>query len=189
MKTASESNLIPRFNPNGFSHDLMFLRTIGLATLLLVAFVAAKAADSTLLPVEQQVRDFTNAPQTTVVHFWATWCPNCRAELASQGWKQIIEANPDTHFVFVTLWSDDDGRATLAKYGIGEQKNFTLIAHPSHSRKKEDRVSAFMGQSIAWIPAAWVYKEGQMRYALNYGEIRFPILQQFIEDTSNKWER
>ena len=37
---------------------------------------------------------------------------------------------------------------------------------------------------LSWIPTTWVYKGGDLRYALNYGEVRFPVLQQFLEDSS-----
>jgi len=169
--------------------NIMTLRTARLA-LLLVALPAVVAdADAVPLPVEQRVSDAVNSPQTTIVHFWATWCPNCKAELTSGGWKEIIEANPDVHFVFVTLWSETDGRDILEKQGIGPQKNFMLIGHPSHVRSKEGRVKNFMGLSVPWIPTTWVYKAGQMHYALNYGEMHFPILQQFITDSSNSWAR
>jgi hypothetical protein len=56
-------------------------------------------------------------------------------------------------------------------------------------RSKEGRVKNFMGLSVPWIPTTWVYKAGQMHYALNYGEMHFPILQQFITDSSNSWAR
>jgi len=28
-----------------------------------------------------------------------------------------------------------------------------------------------------------------LRYALNYGEMRFPVLQQFLEDSKSEWSR
>jgi len=32
-----------------------------------------------------------------------------------------------------------------------------------------------------------IYKGGDLRYALNYGEIRFPVLQQFLADSGSEW--
>jgi hypothetical protein len=32
-----------------------------------------------------------------------------------------------------------------------------------------------------------IYKGGDLRYALNYGEIRFPVLQQFLADSESEW--
>jgi hypothetical protein len=40
---------------------------------------------------------------------------------------------------------------------------------------------------LSWIPATWLYKGGELRYALNYGEMRFEVLQQFIADSNAKW--
>jgi hypothetical protein len=40
---------------------------------------------------------------------------------------------------------------------------------------------------LSWIPTTWVYKGGDLRYALNYGEVRFDVLQQFLEDSKNEW--
>ena len=34
-----------------------------------------------------------------------------------------------------------------------------------------------------------VFKDGQLRYALNSGKLRFPLLQQLIRDAADKWER
>ena len=40
---------------------------------------------------------------------------------------------------------------------------------------------------LSWIPTTWIYKGGDLRYALNYGEIRFPVLQQFLADSQSEW--
>ena len=148
----------------------------------------ASAAESHFLPVEKTVAEAITSPQTTVVHFWAPWCSNCQAELKSGGWKQIIEANPNVHFVFVTVWNDKDGRDTLAKYGIVDPKNLTLLLHPNASRKDGEKTRAFMGQAMPWLPTTWIYKNGKLLYNIGYGEMHFPILQQFISDSDLKWE-
>ena len=126
----------------------------------------------------------------TVVHFWAPWCPNCHAELKNNGWSTFIEANPDVNFVFVTSWSGDsgDGRAELAKRGVGAQKNFQLLMHPNTSRRDEEKMASFLGLPMLWLPATWVFRDGKLRYALNYGEVRFSILQQLVKDAAGKWE-
>ncbi len=43
------------------------------------------------------------------------------------------------------------------------------------------------GEDVSWIPTTWIYKGGDLRYALNYGEIRFSVLQQFLEDSQSEW--
>jgi len=37
------------------------------------------------------------------------------------------------------------------------------------------------------VKAITTQQEGDLRYALNYGEVRFPVLQQFLEDSESEW--
>ncbi|MGA2015456.1 MAG: hypothetical protein ABSH26_00760 [Opitutaceae bacterium] len=150
---------------------------------------AARADDNPAAPIEQQLADATGSQRVTVVHFWAPWCSNCRGELADGGWSGLIERNPDVSFVFVTIWNPADGREVLSKYGVGAQKNFRLLLHPNSSRKRGEKVSEVMGIPISWIPTTWVFRDGKLCYAMNYGMLRFPMLQQLIKDSSDSWER
>lgn len=163
------------------------MRLFSLWLAIAACAVAARAAE--LLPIEQQVAEAIQGPKTTVVHFWAPWCPNCYAELKNAGWKTFIEANRDVTFIFVTTWTGDqgDGRAMLEKLGVGPQKNFQLLLHPNTSRRDSEKVRSFLGLPLTWLPATWVFREGQLRYALNYGEVRFPVLQQLLKDTAESW--
>ena len=147
-----------------------------------------RAATAPMLPVEQQVAEAINSPQLTIVHFWAPWCSNCKAELSPQGWPAFIKANPDVHFIFVTIWNTDDGRAVLEKAGISSPQNLTLLLHPNSSRKDGEKVRAFMGLDMPWLPTTWMFKDGKILYNIGYGEMHFPILQQFVTDSSSKWE-
>lgn len=158
--------------------------------LLLVSAIVAGAAEPALLPVEQQVLDAVKSPEVTIVHLWAPWCPNCKAELVSHGWSDFLAANPDVKVIFVTVWAGDkgDGRALLEQNGVGSQANFTLLQHPNTSRKKADKMTEFLGLPVTWIPSTWVFRNGTLRYALNYGELRFPMLQQMVRDSEDKWE-
>lgn len=152
------------------------------------ALVAARAADPSSLPVEQQVLEAVKAPGVTVVHLWAPWCPNCKAELS--GWSGFLATNPQVNVIFVTVWAGDkgDGRALLEQSGLGAQPNFKLLLHPNTSRKKADKMTEFLGLPVTWIPSTWVFRDGTLRYALNYGELRFPMLQQLVRDAEDKWE-
>src|SRR5271169_1953300 len=145
-----------------------------------LAAAPARADDRAAPPIEQQIADATSSERVTVVHFWAPWCPNCRAELADGAWSGFIGRNPDVNFVFVTIWNPADGREVLEKSGIGAEKNFKLLLHPNGSRKRGEKVAQVMGMPISWIPTTWVFREGRLRYALNYGELRFPMLQQLV---------
>jgi thiol-disulfide isomerase/thioredoxin len=149
---------------------------------------AALAADAPAAAIEQQVADATRSANVTVVHYWAPWCSNCKVELANGAWAGFIAANPDVNFVFVTIWNPADGRELLEKNGVGAQKNFRLLLHPNASRQDGQKVSELLGLPISWIPTTWVFREGKLRYAMNYGELRFPVLEQLIRDSSDSWD-
>ena len=136
---------------------------------------------------EPEVAAAIKAPGVSVVHLWAPWCSNCQAELKSGGWTKMLKDNPQVRFLFVSIWSaGDDGRPLLTKYGIGEQANVMILADPG-PRTGAGKLKRFLDLPVTWIPTTWVYKAGDLRYALNYGEVRFPVLQQFIEDTNSEW--
>jgi thiol-disulfide isomerase/thioredoxin len=138
-------------------------------------------------PAEQKIHDAIKAPELTVVHLWAPWCSNCQAEFKSGGWTKIINDNPQVQFYFVSVWNDGhDGRAMLKKIGIADQPNVTILADPG-PRRGEDKIKQFAGLPLSWIPTTWIYKGGDLRYALNYGEVRFPVLQQFLADSQSEW--
>jgi thiol-disulfide isomerase/thioredoxin len=138
-------------------------------------------------PAEQQVAEAIKAPNLSVVHLWAPWCSNCQAELKSGGWLKIVKANPQVKFYFVSVWNGgDDGRAMLTKHEIANQPNVTLTADPG-PRSGADKIKRFLDLPLSWIPTTWVYKGGDLRYALNYGEVRFDVLQQFFADSNSEW--
>jgi thiol-disulfide isomerase/thioredoxin len=166
----------------------MFRLVLLAALAALVPLRALRAADPAVQAFEQRLSDAARSPKVTVVHFWAPWCPNCRHELADGGWSGFIAANPDVNFVFVTVWNTTDGREVLLRNGVGAEGNFQLLLHPNGSRRREDMVHEVMGMPLYWIPTTWVYKAGRLTYAMNYGELRFPVLQQLIRDTTNHWD-
>jgi thiol-disulfide isomerase/thioredoxin len=150
---------------------------------------ALRAADPAMDPLEMQVTDVVAGPQVTVVHFWAPWCPNCRAELDPQtGWAKFIRDNPQVKVVFINVWhKGEDPAPRLAAAGLGSQPNLLLLTHPNPSRLAADRLSRFMGLPLTWVPTTWLFREGKLRVAFNYGEIRFPVLQQMVDDARNEW--
>ena len=127
------------------------------------------------------------SPDLSVVHLWAPWCSNCQAELKNGGWLKVVKDNPQVKFYFVSVWNDGgDGKAMLSKFQIADQPNVTILADPG-PRRGDGKIKQFAGMPLSWIPTTWVYKGGDLRYALNYGEVRFDVLQQFLEDSKSEW--
>lgn len=137
-------------------------------------------------PAETQVAEAIKVPGLSVVHLWAPWCSNCQSELKSGGWLKTIKENPQVKFYFVSVWNGgEDGRAMLAKFQIADQPNVTIVADPGPRR--EGKIRRFLDLPLSWIPSTWVFKGGDLRYALNYGEVRFDVLQQFFADSNSEW--
>jgi thiol-disulfide isomerase/thioredoxin len=155
--------------------------------LRLLIFLALASPLHAQSPAEQKVQDAIKSPELTVVHLWASWCSNCQAEFKTGGWTKMITDNPQVQFYFVSVWNDgQDGRAMLKKFGIADQPNVTILADPG-PRRGENKIKQFAGLPLSWIPTTWIYKGGDLRYALNYGEVRFPVLQQFLADSRSEW--
>ena len=74
----------------------------------------------------------------------------------------------------------------LNKFGIGGQPNVIILADAG-PRHGDDKIKHFAGLPVSWIPSTWVFKDGDLRYALNYGEMRFPVLEQFLADSKSEW--
>ena len=163
------------------------MKTFAVLLAFAISSLALRGAEPSA--IEQQVAERVQSSKVTLVHFWAPWCSNCKAELANKGWSTFIARNPDVNVVFITIWHGEqgDGRAVLEQNGVGPQKNFQLLVHPNASRRNEERVNSFLGLPVTWIPTTWVFREGTLRYALNYGELRFPMLQQMVEDARGNW--
>lgn len=164
---------------------------------ILTAFLAALSTrtfaqdmDRDLLTkpsAEQNILSAIKSPDLSVVHLWAAWCSNCLAELKSGGWAKMVKDNPQVKFYFVSVWDGgNDGRALLAKYQIADQPNVAMLADPG-PRTGDAKIKQFLGLPLSWIPTTWIFKGGDLRYAMNYGEVRFPVLQQFLEDSKSEW--
>ena len=98
----------------------------------------------------------------------------------------MVKDNPKVRFLFVSVWnSGEDGRAMLKQFEIADQPNVIVLADPGP--RGADHIKQFAGMPLSWIPTTWIYKGGDLRYAMNYGEIRFPVLQQFLEDSQSEW--
>jgi thiol-disulfide isomerase/thioredoxin len=152
---------------------------------ILTAFVATTSLGSEF-SAEQKVVDAIKSADLTVVHLWAPWCSNCQAELKSGGWSKIINDNPQVKFYFVSVWNaGEDGRQMLKKFEIGDQSNVTILADPGP--RGSNHIKQFASLPLSWIPTTWIFKGGDVRYTMDYGEMRFPVLQQFLEDSKLEW--
>ena len=158
---------------------------------LLATTVLLRASNPATDPLEMQVADLIAWPQVTVVHFWAPWCPNCRAEMnPGDGWAKFIAANPTVKVIFLNVWhKGQDPAPCLAAAGLGPQPNLLLLTHPNPSRLAADRLNTFLGLPLTWVPTTWVFRESKLRVAFNYGEIRFLVLQQMVDDARSEWDR
>ncbi len=155
-----------------------------LPSLVLFFALFSAAHAETAEEFEQRLFEEVSSTGITVVHPWASWCINCVNEHEDDGWKNFIEANPDVNFIFVSVWnSDQDDAGTLAKHGLGDQPNLKIWRHPNQSSRQGERVSALLGVPVTWMPTTWVFRDSRMRYAINYGEVRFDMLQQMLKDT------
>lgn len=171
------------------------LRSLFACTLLLAAALVraetpvAPSVAAPLPPLEKEVGESVAGPHVTVIHFWAPWCPNCRAEMTPDGWAKFIGANPEVKFVFLNIWHRGmDPAPKLAAGNLGGQPNLTLLTHPSAvSKAGADRMNTFLGLPVTWLPTTWIFRDGKLRYALNYGEVRFDLLQTLVNDTREKW--
>jgi len=151
------------------------------------SYAVAQKPDVTSGPTaEQKIVEAIKSPNVSVVHLWAPWCSNCQAELKSGGWTTVIKENPNVRFYFVSVWNaGDDGRAMLEKFQITNLPNVTVLADPGP--RGTNHIKQFAGLPVSWIPTTWIYKGGDLRFALNYGEIRFPVLQQMLTDSNASW--
>jgi hypothetical protein len=159
----------------------------GLLTVALLASALLRADETPSAAFEARLAEATRSSRVTVVHLWAPWCSNCRSELAHGGWSGFIAAHPDVNFIFVTTWNAADGRGVLEKNGVGGQANFQLLLHPNGSRKRGEQTTELLGLPVSWLPSTWVFKDGHLFYAMNYGELHFPVLQQLIQDSTAAW--
>jgi thiol-disulfide isomerase/thioredoxin len=146
------------------------------------------AAEVGSLEVEKTVAELVAKRDVTVVHFWAPWCSNCKSEMGKNGWAKFVSDNPNVKVVFINIWhKGQDPAPKLRAAGLGDQPNLVLLNHPNPSNQNGEKVETFLGLPLEWTPTTWIYRSGKLRYALNYGEIRFGMLQQMVDDADKQW--
>ena len=145
------------------------------------------AANKGLSAAEQRVRDLIREDGIHVVHLWAPWCGNSTRELAN-GWDELVRANEDVTFAFVTIWNGGaDGQSTLQEYDLPER--VVELTQPGGTEtNKADRIESFLNLPVSWIPTTWIFhNNGELAFAMNYGEMQMDTLQLLIDLTRQDW--
>jgi thiol-disulfide isomerase/thioredoxin len=89
--------------------------------------------------------------QPVLVHFWATWCPTCRAEQGSI--EALARENPNV--VTVAMWSDSSD--VVQKYMREQGVSFPVV------NDADGKISARWG--VHAVPASFIIDtEGKIRY-------------------------
>lgn len=91
---------------------------------------AAKRATVINFENEGQVNDFA-ARGKTVVFFFASWCPNCRATVTELN-ARWAEVDPDITLVIADY---DKEKALKSKYGVTYQDTFVLLDAKGNAAK------------------------------------------------------
>lgn len=137
---------------------------------------------------EERVQEMLKEDGVHVVHFWAPWCPNAKNELEA-GWGDLVRDNPDVSFAFVSIWNDgESGASVLSKYNIPERV-VTMTLPDTGPRDNEDqRRRQFLGLPVTWSPSTWIFhKNGELAFAMNYGEMQMSTIQQLLDNTQADW--
>lgn len=136
---------------------------------------------------EKQVREIIEAGRIEVVVFWAAWCGNSISQL-ERGLAEAIRHHDEVGFSFVSLWDEGrDGLDTLRAYGIPERARVFGQPGVGQDDPKEARRKDFLGLPVTWIPTTWVFRDGALAYAFNYGEVSRQQLDAAIEGVTSSW--
>jgi hypothetical protein len=137
---------------------------------------------------ERTVQDVIEEDGVHVVHFWAPWCANSRRELAN-GWAGLVRDTPDATFTFVTVWNDGDaGEAVLAEHDLPDRVRVLPQPDLGPSDRESNRRRSFLSHPVTWIPSTWIFhNNGELAFALNYGEMKKSTLQSLLDATRKDW--
>lgn len=137
---------------------------------------------------EEQVQNVIANDGLHVVHFWAPWCSNSKAELKN-GWASLVRDNPNVTFTFITVWNDGKaGTAVLDEYDLPDR--VTTVAQPDlgPSDNENNRRRSFLTHPVTWIPSTWIFhNNGELAFAMNYGEMQMSTIQSLIDATRTDW--
>ena len=137
---------------------------------------------------ERRVQEIIGQDGLHVVHFWAPWSANVKREFEN-GWPGLVTSNPNVTFTFVTVWNEgENGRNVLNRYDIPDR--VTALAAPTLSSNSEEssRRRSFLTHPVTWVPSTWIFhNNGELAFALNYGEMDEDTLQSLLNVTRTEW--
>lgn len=144
-------------------------------------------SDRLAADAEARLRALVAEDGVHVLHFWAPWCDNSLRELAA--WPGLVADYPDVRVTFVTVWDDGrSGREVMRAHGLPDTVGEVTIPDPGPSEVKENRRRTVLGLPLPWIPATWIFhRNGQLAFALNYGEMDGATLGTLLEATQRAW--
>ena len=171
-----------------------FRRTSLLTILLFFAATSLLAQDGEVsseaswTETETEVQALIGEEGTHVVHFWAPWCHNSRHEFRQNVWGQVIEAHPDINYIFVTVYNNGElSEDMLERYDLLDK--VTTFAQPDHgsSRTRANRRRSFMDLPITWTPTTWIFHNGKLAAAFNYGEVDAELMNKMLDWVAKDW--
>jgi hypothetical protein len=76
----------------------------------------------------------------------------------------------------------------MRAHGLPDTVEEVMIPDPGPSEVKENRRRSVLGLPLTWIPSTWIlHKNGQLAFALNYGEMDAATLGTLLEATLRAW--
>ena len=75
----------------------------------------------------------------------------------------------------------------LERYGLLDK--VTALAQPDHgpSRRNANRRRSFMDLPITWTPTTWIFHNGNLAAAFNYGEVDADLMTQMLGWVARDW--
>jgi peroxiredoxin len=106
---------------------------------------------SALHGVTLQGQQYSRPARPLLVHFWASWCPVCRAEQSS------IDALANDHLNIITVAMQSGNAATVSRFISDQSLSFPVINDPDGSLARAWGVHA--------VPASFIVDaDGKIRF-------------------------
>ena len=75
----------------------------------------------------------------------------------------------------------------LRAYGIPERARVLAQPGVGQDAPKEERDTTFLGLPVTWIPTTWVFRDGLLATAFNYGEVTREQLDAALAGAQSDW--